>query len=43
VIPNIKLIELSKLDNLPAINLPDEKWAFAIKPHFDEKAALSLI
>ena len=30
-IPEIKLIELSKLDNLPQINLPDEKLAFAIK------------
>ena len=30
-IPDIKLIELDKLDNLPPINLPDEKLAFAIK------------
>jgi serine/threonine-protein kinase HipA len=30
-IPEIKLIELDKLDNLPPINLPDEKLAFAIK------------
>ena len=30
-IPEIKLIELNKLDNLPQINLPDEKLAFAIK------------
>ena len=30
-IPDIKLIELGKLDNLPQINLPDEKLAFAIK------------
>ena len=30
-IPDIKLIELNKLDNLPQINLPDEKLAFAIK------------
>lgn len=30
-IPEIKLVELSKLDNLPPINLPDEKLAFAIK------------
>lgn len=30
-IPQIKLVELSKLDNLPQINLPDEKLAFAIK------------
>ncbi|MFG1496853.1 type II toxin-antitoxin system HipA family toxin [Saccharospirillum sp. HFRX-1] len=30
-IPEIKLVELNKLDNLPPINLPDEKLAFAIK------------
>jgi serine/threonine-protein kinase HipA len=30
-IPGIKLVELDKLDNLPQINLPDEKLAFAIK------------
>ena len=30
-IPDIRLIELDKLDNLPPINLPDEKLAFAIK------------
>lgn len=30
-IPEIKLVELDKLDNLPQINLPDEKEAFAIK------------
>lgn len=30
-IPDIKLVELNKLDNLPPINLPDEKLAFAIK------------
>ena len=30
-IPEIKLIEMDKLDNLPQINLPDEKKAFAIK------------
>ncbi len=30
-IPKIKLIPLNKLDNLPQINLPDEKMAFAIK------------
>ena len=29
--PEIKLVELEKLDNLPQINLPDEKLAFAIK------------
>lgn len=30
-IPEIKLVELDKLDQLPQINLPDEKLAFAIK------------
>jgi len=30
-IPEIRLIELDKLDNLPPINLPDEKLAFAIR------------
>jgi serine/threonine-protein kinase HipA len=30
-IPDINLVELDKLDNLPPINLPDEKLAFAIK------------
>ncbi len=30
-IPEIKLVELNKLDNLPQINLPDEKQAFAIR------------
>lgn len=35
-IPDIKLVELSKLDNLPQINLPDEKLAFAIK-RFDRE------
>jgi len=30
-IPEIKLVEVDKLDNLPQINLPDEKQAFAIK------------
>lgn len=30
-IPEIKLVELDKLDNLPQINLPDETQAFAIK------------
>ena len=30
-IPEIKLVELDKLDNLPPINLPDEALAFAIK------------
>ncbi len=35
-VPEIKLIELNKLDNLPPINLPDEKYAFAIN-RFDRK------
>ena len=30
-VPETKLVELDKLDNLPQINLPDEKLAFAIK------------
>ncbi len=30
-VPEIKLVKLDKLDNLPPINLPDEKLAFAIK------------
>jgi serine/threonine-protein kinase HipA len=38
-IPEIKLVEIDKLDNLPQINLPDEKQAFAIK-RFD-RAAIS--
>jgi len=36
-IPEIKLVELNKLDNLPQINLPDEKLAFAIK-RFDRNS-----
>jgi serine/threonine-protein kinase HipA len=35
-IPEIKLVELDKLDNLPQINLPDETLAFAIK-RFDRE------
>jgi len=35
-IPDIKLVELKKLDNLPQIYLPDEKLAFAIK-RFDRE------
>lgn len=35
-IPEIKLVELDKLDNLPQINLPDEELAFAIK-RFDRE------
>jgi|TARA_R100000049_G_C1956334_1_gene112249 serine/threonine-protein kinase HipA len=30
-IPDVRLVDLDKLDNLPAINLPDEKQAFAIR------------
>lgn len=30
-IPEIKLVDLDKLDNLPPVNLPNEKHAFAIK------------
>ena len=30
-IPEIKLVELSHLDNLPQINLPEEQYAFGIK------------
>ncbi len=36
-IPPIKLVELAKLDGLPAINLPDETLAYAIK-RFDRDA-----
>ena len=35
-IPEMKLVELDKLDDLPQINLPDENWAFAIK-RFDRE------
>ncbi|MCU7847420.1 MAG: type II toxin-antitoxin system HipA family toxin [Candidatus Thiodiazotropha sp. (ex Lucinoma kastoroae)] len=35
-IPEIKLIKLDKLDNLPPINLPGEKLAFAIR-RFDRE------
>ncbi len=30
-IPEIKLVKIDSLENLPAINLPDEKFAFAIQ------------
>ena len=40
-IPEIKLVELDKLDNLPQINLPDETQAFAIK-RFDRNDALRI-
>ncbi|RBP51328.1 type II toxin-antitoxin system HipA family toxin [Arenicella xantha] len=35
-VPDMKLVELNKLDNLPPIKLPDEPYAFAIK-RFDRK------
>jgi serine/threonine-protein kinase HipA len=35
-IPEIKLVELGKLDNLPQINLPEELYAFGIK-RFDRE------
>ncbi|MCP5162164.1 MAG: type II toxin-antitoxin system HipA family toxin [Hahellaceae bacterium] len=40
-IPEIKLVELNKLDNLPQINLPNEKLAFAIK-RFDRAADIRI-
>ena len=30
-VPEVRLVERDKLDNLPQINLPDEQYAFAIK------------
>ena len=36
-IPDIKLVELNNLDNLPSINLPNETHAFAIK-RFDRES-----
>ena len=30
-IPEIKLVEMGMLDNLPPINLPNERYAFGIK------------
>lgn len=36
-IPEIKLVELTSLDDLPSIKLPDEQFAFAIK-RFDRDA-----
>lgn len=35
-IPEIKLVDMGQLDNLPQINLPDEAFAFAIK-RFDRQ------
>lgn len=35
-IPEIKLVDMGQLDNLPQINLPDESFAFAIK-RFDRQ------
>lgn len=40
-IPEIKLIELGSLDNLPQINLPQEKLAFAIK-RFDRQGSVRI-
>lgn len=40
-IPDIKLVDLDKLDNLPPINLPEEKQAFAIK-RFDRNGRLRI-
>ncbi|WP_197477780.1 MULTISPECIES: type II toxin-antitoxin system HipA family toxin [unclassified Marinomonas] len=39
-VPDMKLVELDKLDNLPQINLPNEKFAFAIK-RFDRNTLLT--
>lgn len=39
-VPDIKLVELDKLDNLPPINLPNEQYAFAIK-RFDRGSELN--
>ncbi len=36
IIPEIELIQLSKLDNLPDIRLPDEEFAYAIR-RFDRE------
>ena len=36
-VPDMQLVELDKLDNLPSIKLPDEPYAFAIK-RFDRNA-----
>ncbi len=38
-IPEIKLVDMGQLDNLPQINLPEETFAFAIK-RFDRQASL---
>ena len=38
VIPEIKLLELDELDDLPQINLPSERYAFAIK-RFDRNGS----
>ena len=40
-IPEIRLVDLDKLDNLPQINLPDEKQAFAIK-RFDRSGQVRI-
>lgn len=39
-VPEMQLVELSKLDNLPPIKLPDEQYAFAIK-RFDRNSELT--
>lgn len=41
-IPEIRLVDISKLDHLPPINLPQEQYAFAIK-RFDREIAGSKI
>jgi len=38
-IPDIKLVELSNLDNFPPVNLPNEAYAFEIKRFDRENAA----
>jgi serine/threonine-protein kinase HipA len=40
-IPTIKLVDTSTLENLPPINLPAEKWAFAIK-RYDRNTGLRI-
>jgi hypothetical protein len=41
-IPEIKLVEMGKLDHLPPINLPNELYAFGIK-RAKQRAKLSRI
>lgn len=40
-IPDIRLVEMDKLDQLPAINLPNEEYAFAIR-RFDREDGLRI-